>query len=374
MSTSDKIDLLRALRSSSEQYLYRLEANTFVVEQLNLMYMDTPKAAGTSIKARLADFVGGVAHIEDSYTRETTKEMFVHDRQRNPLHPVSYYSDAEQAEILFSDSWNRICVVRNPYNRVFSSWFSKVLLREPGYIDHLPGYELPERFSSEQEVYRCFDQFIAYIYENGISSDPHWDMQFRLLLENNVPWTHVFKFENLQDQLLEQRAMFANEDLQLKLLNPSGMLPDWSLVSMSTLENIFSLYETDFQLYGYDKTPSASKGPTQTLLPTYLNAVIGRNRRLTQMYDRDDQKMNEIRSLKSSVADYESKVASLEETLALAGEKTKVLEAEVGELHLGLNKLNEEKEKVEAELDSLVHSNSWKLTAPLRGLRNIFRK
>ena len=96
-----KLDEYKQFLSNNEMYLYRLEHNTFVVESMKLLYMDTPKTAGTSLKTKLAETVADYIPPDHSDSLETVPEMFIHDRVINPLKPVTFYSEEEQNEILF---------------------------------------------------------------------------------------------------------------------------------------------------------------------------------------------------------------------------------------------------------------------------------
>lgn len=364
---------LRELKTSCGEYLYRLDANTFVLEPLKLMYMDTPKTAGTSIKTRLAVLTGGATTFDDSYSRETAQEMFIHDRELNPLKAVTDFSNETQGEILFSNEWTRVCVVRNPFTRLFSAWFSKVLLRQPGYLQRLSGYQIANTFSSREEIYLAFESFVRHLQQHGVDSDPHWDQQNRLLFGEQLSWTKVFTYENLEAELLQASGLFGCDEFRIGSLNLSGMAPDWNAISESCKSSIAELYQTDFDIYGYPTIAPESHSPTE-LLPVYVNAVIGRNRRLTQLFERDDEKYQEIIQLKAELERNYSERNTLHSNLIQAREEGGVLRQQLEQATEQNQQIKEQNVELSGELESLINSNSWRLTAPLRKLRDLFRK
>jgi hypothetical protein len=325
------------LLETSEDYRYRLEKNTYVVDSLALMYMDTPKTAGTSIKTMLAKFQSDYRQPEDSLSLETLPEMFIHDRALNPLRPITDYSTQLQREMLFSDSWKRICVVRNPYDRIFSAWFSKLLLRQPGYMDALSGYCLPEKVAESTDIYRLFDEFLIYISEHGCSSDPHWDLQTKLLFHNTIKWGRIFRFEGLQDQLTVDAEYFGPKKLVLENLNVSGFSPDWSCVSNRTIDLIQAIYRSDFEEYGYSLSPPPYKHGAD-IVAVYVNAVSGRNIRLGALIQRRAQDRMQLDSAQGEIQSLQARLAEIKLQLATT----------------------------QSTLDEITNSRSWKLTLPLR--------
>lgn len=346
-----KTERYRRFLEKNKEYLYRLKQNTYVVESLGLFYMDTPKTAGTSIKTRLAEISANYKRAEHSATLETVSEMFIHDRAINPLKPITAYSNEIQEEVLFSDSWRRFCVVRNPYERIFSAWFSKLLLRQPGYINTVPGYHLPGKVNRQEDIYDLFDEFISYLGEHGCRSDPHWDLQARLLLHNSINWGKVFRFENLQEELLKNVEFFGGEKITLERLNVSGYSADWTAVSSSTIELIQTIYRDDFRQYGYPLSPPDSECRVDTLA-AYVNAVSGRNDRMEALINLSRQADLEIEALRRD------KEALQRDKEALQRDKEAI--------RRDIRALNDALTETKVQLHGVVNSKSWKVTKPLR--------
>jgi hypothetical protein len=339
------VDSYKKFLEAHSGYLYRLEQNAYVLESIGLIYMDTPKTAGTSIKTKLAQLESGYVAPKDSLSLESITEMFIHDSAVNPLRTIAAFTEQDQSDMLFTTLWKRVCVVRNPYNRLFSAWFSKVLLRQPGFIEVLQGYDMPERISGISEVYSLFESFVAHLREHGCASDPHWDLQTKLLFHDDIAWDKVFRYESLEDELTANSALFGSANMELGKLNVSGFSPDWDLISEKTKEMIVEIYEPDFDVYDYRKIPPPRRDNNNTLVE-YINAVAGRNDRIDMLLSSRKKLQLEIERLHQECDDLLSRIHDVEER----------------------------SEDVSLQIKSILNSRSWKLTSPLRKLYNAFRK
>ena len=339
------------LLSNKKHYLYRLEHNTFVVKSINLLYMDTPKTAGTSLKTRLAETEANYTPPEDSASLETVSEMFIHDRAINPLKPVTAYPRDQQQEMLFSEQWKRVCVVRNPYERLFSAWFSKILLRQPGFMARVSGYHLPRSIGSRKDIYRYFEEFVNHLNTFGCDSDPHWDLQTRLLFHDTIEWSKILRFETLQEELLGNKEYFGGNEIVLDRLNVSGFSPDWDLVSSETKKMIQSIYRDDFSEYNYSLDPPGVPTDFDTLV-TYVNSVASRNDRLGVLFELNRQAEQEI---------------------GLQRREQEALRVENEALRFANQAAIDRLTVAESELDSLVSSRSWRVTRPLRAMMDFLR-
>ncbi len=274
---------LELLETKHPDYVYRLKNSTYVLEPRKLFYMDVPKCAGTSIKTLLASVKGYNSDLaEFAESSETRREMLIHERKINPVPSLRSFPREKQEEILFGDTWARFCVVRNPYTRIFSVWFSKVLLREIGYLEKLPGYTLRETYENTDQILDDFRNFVQFIYENQSTKplDGHWDRQTRLLLHDSLKWDRIFKYEELPsvEEYLRQKGV---GDGQLGRLNVSGYNPDFKCLGKDTISKIREMFAEDFECFDYDPDllPSASS-VDESLLILYVTSSIARNLRI----------------------------------------------------------------------------------------------
>lgn len=296
-SQKNQITKLSKLEIDHADYLYRLKRNTFVIEELNLFYIDTPKAGSTAVKSVLASFKNFNPKDHLGSPSKSTRELLVHDRNINPIPSLRDFSLDKQEEILFDDSWSRFCLVRNPYTRIFSAWFNKILLQEPEVMHKLQGYPLREKYLSVTEIYEDFQYFVDYIDANQSAAvlDPHWDTQSRLLFKDTLDWDAVIKLEDTKS-LTNYLARKGFKDFKINHMNTSNFDPDMSKVDYRTLKIIKTHYYDDFIRYGYDPNdiPNEKQAHGQETL-TRINAIISKNiryRELLEDYQRTTNMLN----------------------------------------------------------------------------------
>lgn len=294
MTLADKSRQMTEYLAVNQDLSRRLEYSSFILEDYQVMYLDTPKTGCTSIKLAICRALDTKFELPlSSKSSETNPEMFVHDRQSIPVKSLMDLPPLVQREVLFGDTWKRFCVVRNPYDRIFSAWFSKVLLQEPGFKHKLPNLSFGERLDGLGDLYHRFEKFIDYLTKYGTASDPHWDTQYRQLLIEHLNWSAVLRFENLANQLREFEPHMNGLRLNLPVVNESGFRPDWRKISTQTQEAIRTLYEKDFQEFGYGTKPNSAFSSEETAdMAVFINAIIARNKRLEQMFSESDELRN----------------------------------------------------------------------------------
>src|SRR5579875_3086593 len=170
---------------------------TIVLPEHKVLFMPTPKAACTSILWQLARLGGQpLERFEESGLSEVSAALTVHDMSRwEPRFRFAKLPEAERAEALADDSWFRFTVVRNPATRVWSAWQSKLLLREPRFLQEWgdrPWFpRVPRR---PADVVEDFRKFAAALADPEIE-DVHWTLQASLL--GDLPFTHIGRTEAL---------------------------------------------------------------------------------------------------------------------------------------------------------------------------------
>lgn len=300
--------------NANKDNLDRIRLNTFVVEKQKILYMDTPKTGGTSIKSALVEMEDkGFVLPDQGGNSESTKDMFIHVRKINPLPSVFDFEEDEQEKILFSDEWNRFCVVRNPYDRLFSAWFSKLVLNESGYREKASGLIFRASYSSVGELYEDFFSFVEYLHEAKCFSDAHWARQVDLLFQDQISWGGVIKFENLAGGLDQFFMGIDCAGLSLRELNVSGFRPDYNKFPKNIIDKIYLLYKDDFDRYGYDKSP-VCKGVTanEELLCVYINAVSLRNNRISGLLTENKIKQQELKKVVDENEWRRARIAAIE--------------------------------------------------------------
>ena len=114
-----------------------------------------------------------------------------------PDHRLAEYEGERRARVLNEDGWLRFTVVRDPWQRLWSGWLSKLLLREPRFValyGEQPWFpRVPETAAGVVEDFR---RFVAALGA-GDAEDVHWAVQHDLVAQ--LPLGHIGRAERLAD-------------------------------------------------------------------------------------------------------------------------------------------------------------------------------
>lgn len=170
-----------------------------VIDDLRLLYAPVPKAVSTSILGALAETVG---IPQDRFARsrkpEATRAQTVHDGSLwGPSYRLWGKSPRDLETALESDDWFRFTVVREPARRVWSAWVSKVLVRDPRFVEAFGEEWFPAPPSSSQDVLEAFRTFVCEMPGQVEWHDPHWSSQADLVGVEGIAYGHVGRAEQL---------------------------------------------------------------------------------------------------------------------------------------------------------------------------------
>ena len=286
----------------AEDVTCRLRQSTFVSVRKRYMYFEILKAASTQIIGllRTVENAPPIKLFLDGQ-RETRRDQFIHGRQNVPLPSLEHLHDRVQKEVLESADFLRITVVRNPYTRLASAWTSKIVLCEPQGIDvnlqirgSLPGFCEKSLIS--------FEEFVGYLESKCdlATCDPHWRRQVDHTFFSALNFSCVARVEQLEDGL---RPLAQH----LGLSKP--LVPDRSNASLRVTtasysdklaQRVHSLYRSDFEMLGYDRTkwPASAGDGTLCISQEHLvDEIIERNLIIASLYEERDRLRTQVRSL-----------------------------------------------------------------------------
>ncbi len=272
----------------------RLSYGSFVSLPHKILYVETPKAACTTIKEFLRELCGAppIAYTLGPL-HETRRDMFIHVRSNVPLPSLTDLDDETQRSVLTDPDFLRFCIVRNPYARITSAWRNKVLLCEPGYeliYRKLMGSIPPIRGKKTL----LFEQFLRFVEsEEDLSvCNPHWRRQTDLLLLPAMPYTHIGKIERFAEtQRLIEAHINATAPLKFRNSNSTSSGRVRGYVDEAMARRIYRLYADDFATLGYPEdswrdlydvnAESVSSSDAQ-----YVDDIIERNMIIALLYER----------------------------------------------------------------------------------------
>ena len=262
---------------------------TVVLPEHKVLYLPVPKAGCTTVLWVLAELAGLTADdFAESGGPEVSAATTVHDLSHwRPEHRLARYDGEERERILGEDGWFRFTLVREPAKRLWSAWQSKLLLREPRFVEDF-GAEpwFPRLPQDPGAIVEDFRRFVAAVGD-GTAVDVHWAVQSDLVAQ--LPLSHVGRLEEMGEtlRLLEEHAGGGAWPARPRRENRSPLSLPGHAYDEPTAAIVREHYARDFDAYGYSFAPPARGGDWERdvapLLPV-LGASIDERERLGQLH------------------------------------------------------------------------------------------
>ncbi len=282
----------------------RLRFSSFVNVNKRYLYFEVPKAACTQMKVLLRLQEGAPAiKLFAGNLPETRREMFVHARENVPLPSLVDVDDATQKDVLESNDFLRLTIVRNPYTRLVSAWKNKVVPCEPGcerlYLE-IKG-RLPDLHA---KALITFEEFVGYLETKCdlSNSDAHWRRQVDHLFLGALNFSHVGRIENLVASMnVLQEHLGLPEPLTAGAKNVSAPI-SLATYSQDLANKVYVLYRQDFERFGYDRdswrgSQSAAQMQPNTAVTEdrFYDELIERNIIISALYRERERLQADLR-------------------------------------------------------------------------------
>lgn len=287
-----------------------------------VVYVAVPKAACTSLKWLVADLQGeDRERFFGVLTREVGRELTIHRRRRWQHTPTLHdLSSDELAAISPERGWFVFAVTRHPTARLWSAWESKLLLREPKWVERFAGEAwFPRLPKTTREVIEDFVRFVGAIAadpDQKIMRDRHFLPQSRLLTPDRTPYTHVYEtreiprlLEHLEEHL---RANGWEGTLTLPPSNASPLRPLPAVFTPEVTDAIGRVYAEDFERLGYERVRPDTLEEADEYDASALRAVA----RIAERGERIGDLALHAQRLQAAKNAKELEIASLERELA----------------------------------------------------------
>lgn len=208
------------------------------------VYVENPKVASSTIKARLhANEVAPLKNVKVGPHPDIANSPFVKPYQ---------LPEDMLAECLFGDEFYKFAFVRNPFNRLLSSYLDKIVGKAPerGYVD---GF-WKRKYGSAKEDY-TFAEFVEYISETmDRLRDKHWRTQTNITLTPFIKYSFVGRFEHLSDHLAHIQQESGIDFSDIKEMSPHKTNANNKLREYYTDEirtTVGYIYRNDFSNFSY---------------------------------------------------------------------------------------------------------------------------
>jgi hypothetical protein len=264
---------------------------TVVLPDLRVLFLPVPKAGCTSVLWLLATLAGIRREtFAQSPSAEVSPALTVHDMRFWEKHRLAEQDTGDRERALTEDGWFRFATVRHPATRLWSAWQSKLLLREPRFVE-LFGDEpwFPRVPEEPSDIVEDFRRFVLALAE-GRAEDVHWAVQNDLV--SQLPLTHIGRVERLDETLALLRAHVPDErwvSTPVRQNRAPLSMPPYAY-DEGAAEALHARYGADFDEFGYDRTlpaDGAKSGDWEreaaTLLPA-LQELIAKHARIGELH------------------------------------------------------------------------------------------
>jgi predicted O-methyltransferase YrrM len=280
-----------------EYVLSRLRYGSFVSLQNRYMYVETPKAACTSMKQMIAVLEGAkIDNRTPPYHRETRRDMLIHQRRYVDI-PTLLDIPAQDRENIFSraDGWFVFALARNPFSRIVSAFENKVRTGEPQYRKLEANYGDNGAYADPKAAFAAFIREIIADTKTR-DKDAHFTGQTRILMPRLIPYTAIFKFENIDAALAALKTHLSQRGSPDNLSTPSNntsATTSWrDYYDEATARIVAEAYAEDFAEFSYD--PDDWRGGRGTVEETgayrrWRAELVERNAFIDRMFDWMDE-------------------------------------------------------------------------------------
>lgn len=247
-----RTDVITPTSATSYQYKFQKTFLTFEeLKQIKRTYFNSPivvekyklvffwnEKSGCSTWKHILQYLSGI--------NVTHPEMTVHNPKKNGLKYLCDYSDKEVSFMILNNSWTKAAFVREPRERILSTYFNKVL-----HANTL--------WQLCRERSKSFNVFLHVI---KTCNDEHWESQVRAprwLYQQMLIGT-MSDFTHFTESLLKKIGAWTT-DIRTKLANfrysPHATNASKRLLHFyndTKLQDIiFDLYKDDYEVFGFDK-------------------------------------------------------------------------------------------------------------------------
>jgi hypothetical protein len=265
-----------------------LRYGTYVDERRRILYVETPKCGCSSIKYLLA---GNRAFHFNPLARQTKLDMMIHDREQNPLPPLTALPADRLSDILQGPGWFRFCVVRQPAERFFSAWRDKIFLVEPGMENYLP--------TDGRRFVEFADFYERVVYgEDPTACNVHWRSQVALLLPDLIDYSRIYPIGELDRLPEDLRGHLAAAGLpddvpEMRRVNESYAVSPDGFLTPDVLAGLRDFYRADFERFAFDEAKVGWAAPRRAadIANQFTDAIFDRNRLIATHSDWLEQAM-----------------------------------------------------------------------------------
>ena len=223
-----------------------VKANLVVNEKFKIAYCPVLKASSRTWRKYLL-FATGLAKSFDDFDDQKFKSAFKE---------LSQFSPTQQATIL--NTYTKFMVVRNPFQRLESTWREKLITTEQPYYRNTWGKVILSRYRGryKPDDRVRFEEFVKYIVAGA--KDLHWTGAMHTCQPCSVKYDYILRTETSL-----QNAGPVLEKLNMTVALPrygltrvdsnmtSAVMKDYAAVDEASIKQLLLRYNLDMEAFGY---------------------------------------------------------------------------------------------------------------------------
>tara|TARA_B100000767_G_scaffold273423_1_gene303489 strand:+ start:1132 stop:2805 length:1674 start_codon:yes stop_codon:yes gene_type:complete len=251
----------KILLDIESRYAEKNRANNelLISEKHQLFYAASSKNACSKVKLLLSSII----HGQQSPTNNP------HDKSTSGLQGLKDLSVKKVEDVLFSDTYTRFTVVRNPYDRAISCYQNRIAAlglehyddKEYAQKTHEKNRDMIlawKRLNVESNEYETisFEDFIKFICnQNYDEMDRHWARQVDQIHPNEINYDYILRFENLNEEiaamLKENNIWSAKAWIEKKINSSNNSKSNLFNEELKTI--YFNKFNVDFESFRYPR-------------------------------------------------------------------------------------------------------------------------
>ncbi|MBI5839229.1 MAG: sulfotransferase family 2 domain-containing protein [Chloroflexi bacterium] len=252
----DRQELIKLIDSERQNPYSSLSYHAWVSTKFKYFFVGIPKVAGTKIKLMLQ-------HIEGYPIPEFVGEIHSRENLNYPfVKKLTDFNTEEALQILTSPEWFRFSFVRNPYDRLFSTYKSKIGDNENMENEELRnslrrsfGYPLRDGQPAGRIAFRDFVRFVQAL--QGRPQDDHWQLQTKLLMHDVIKYDFIGRMEKFSEHfslvLYKLGAPIEDVSSVAGLVNETTKIYNAAVYDKELADIVYEIYKEDFLFLGYDR-------------------------------------------------------------------------------------------------------------------------
>lgn len=264
-----------------------------VIPELKLVFSAVPRTGNTSVKIALARQLGSSDdRFMGSKWSHATWSAGVHNAELAPWASIRTYGLEATLEQVRHRQWLWFSSVREPLERLFSSWFTYILAEDPHLASIGVKADYPSIPTSIEEIPVLFEKFVmSPQLDRLMACDVHFAPMTSLLPPHQqFPYVQFFRNSNTDEMTsqINSHLLQFGRHLVTEIPNVNeGALhyADFDWRPSEVVDRCLKLFRDDYRAFGFDRPclPDSNHADLARSIPKLIDGLRARNRRIAAL-------------------------------------------------------------------------------------------